>query len=226
MHIFTKSITAFLAGCAFTGAAHAAAFTNGSFETITGGNNPASGTFSTLVAGNTSLTGWNITGGSIDVVNTNYFGPDFIASDGQNSVDLDGFSVGTIAQTFDTIIGNIYNVGFDLNANVYGGDAIKRVLVSAGAFSNVFSYDSALHPIGSGGPWQSHGFSFTATGSSTTLTFQSLTAGGGCCWGAELDNVSVAGAVPEPASWALMIAGFGLVGAAARRRAKVRVTYA
>lgn len=28
-----------------------------------------------------------------------------------------------------------------------------------------------------------------------------------------------AGAVPEPASWALMIAGFGLVGAAARRRA-------
>ena len=35
-----------------------------------------------------------------------------------------------------------------------------------------------------------------------------------------LDNLqlSVAGGVPEPASWALMIAGFGLVGAAARRR--------
>jgi PEP-CTERM motif len=34
------------------------------------------------------------------------------------------------------------------------------------------------------------------------------------------------GAVPEPASWALMIAGFGLVGSAARRRATVRVAYA
>lgn len=34
------------------------------------------------------------------------------------------------------------------------------------------------------------------------------------------------GGVPEPASWALMIAGFGLVGAAARRRQSVRVTYA
>jgi hypothetical protein len=34
------------------------------------------------------------------------------------------------------------------------------------------------------------------------------------------------GGVPEPASWALMIAGFGLVGAAARRRSKVQVTYA
>ena len=33
-------------------------------------------------------------------------------------------------------------------------------------------------------------------------------------------------AVPEPAAWALMIAGFGLTGAAIRRRAKVRVTYA
>jgi hypothetical protein len=37
-----------------------------------------------------------------------------------------------------------------------------------------------------------------------------------------VDNVSIdalSGAVPEPASWALMIAGFGLVGSAMRRRA-------
>lgn len=40
-----------------------------------------------------------------------------------------------------------------------------------------------------------------------------------------LDNVSIS-AVPEPASWALMITGFGLVGGAMRRRQAVRVTYA
>ena len=34
---------------------------------------------------------------------------------------------------------------------------------------------------------------------------------------------SVSGAVPEPASWAMMIAGFGLVGAAMRRRTRVAV---
>jgi hypothetical protein len=32
--------------------------------------------------------------------------------------------------------------------------------------------------------------------------------------------------VPEPASWALLIAGFGLVGSAMRRRQSVRITYA
>ncbi len=34
------------------------------------------------------------------------------------------------------------------------------------------------------------------------------------------------GAVPEPASWAMMIAGFGLAGGAMRRRARISITYA
>ena len=38
----------------------------------------------------------------------------------------------------------------------------------------------------------------------------------------EFDNISTA--VPEPATWALMIGGFGLVGATARRRARAVVT--
>lgn len=35
---------------------------------------------------------------------------------------------------------------------------------------------------------------------------------------ARLDNLTVSGAVPEPAAWMLMVTGFGLVGVAARRR--------
>jgi hypothetical protein len=34
------------------------------------------------------------------------------------------------------------------------------------------------------------------------------------------------GAVPEPATWAMMIMGFGLVGGAMRRRQNVRVSFA
>jgi hypothetical protein len=33
-----------------------------------------------------------------------------------------------------------------------------------------------------------------------------------------LDNILVDSAVPEPASWLMLIAGFGMVGVAARRR--------
>ncbi len=45
------------------------------------------------------------------------------------------------------------------------------------------------------------------------------------------DSTDVGGAVPEPASWALMIAGFGLIGGAMRRangqrRTKLAVSYA
>jgi hypothetical protein len=35
-----------------------------------------------------------------------------------------------------------------------------------------------------------------------------------------------AAAVPEPATWAMMIGGFGLIGAASRRRARTSITYA
>jgi hypothetical protein len=37
--------------------------------------------------------------------------------------------------------------------------------------------------------------------------------------------LTLGNSIPEPASWALMIAGFGLTGAAIRRRAKVRVAF-
>lgn len=200
----------------------AAVFANGSFETVTGGSNPAAGTFVELFSGNTDMTGWTVTSGNVDLVNTSYFAPDFVASDGRNSVDLNGSTIGAIAQTFDTVAGAKYRVTFDLNTNPYDGNssALKTVLVSAGADSGVFSYSNALHPVGAGGPWQSHVFDFTATGASTTLTFQSTT--NNCCYGAELDNVAlgVAG-VPEPAMWAMMMAGFGLMGLTLRRRQPV-----
>jgi PEP-CTERM motif len=34
------------------------------------------------------------------------------------------------------------------------------------------------------------------------------------------------GGVPEPATWAMMLIGFGIVGVSMRRRQKVHVTYA
>lgn len=67
--------------------------------------------------------------------------------------------------------------------------------------------------------------SFNPTGVSTAP--DGLFGPGVSCCGAnvyglnELRVFGVAGAVPEPQSWALLIAGFGLVGAAMRRKALV-----
>jgi hypothetical protein len=51
---------------------------------------------------------------------------------------------------------------------------------------------------------------------------------GGSRWGTYIANIRVgnAGAVPEPATWAMMIVGFGLTGVAMRRQRRVAVTYA
>lgn len=42
----------------------------------------------------------------------------------------------------------------------------------------------------------------------------------------EVDNIAFSGAVPEPASWALMLGGFGMIGGALRSRRKSAVTFA
>ena len=71
-------------------------------------------------------------------------------------------------------------------------------------------------------PFASFGFRFTA-GGATTLTLR-LRNGGTDNIGAILDDVSIqvipGGVIPEPATWAMLIAGFGLVGMDARRRGR------
>jgi hypothetical protein len=68
-------------------------------------------------------------------------------------------------------------------------------------------------------PWTAHTISFIAVDSGTVKAhFRSFSSDG---VGPLLDNVGLAvvgGSVPEPASWALMILGFGGAGAALRRR--------
>ena len=101
-------------------------------------------------------------------------------------------SAGSISQTFDTIAGATYFVGFWLAGNPACGAGTKTLTVQAtGGSSASYSYDvttdyTSTYPFTI--TYQDEGYTFTASGTSTTLTFTSTTSG--AC-GPVLDNVSV-----------------------------------
>jgi hypothetical protein len=73
-----------------------------------------------------------------------------------------------------------------------------------------------------GGPSGDFNIFAATSGAPTGTFFFELKTNGGT--GDSLGVTSISAAVPEPASWALMITGFGLVGGALRSRRKVALT--
>lgn len=205
-------IIAAIAAIALPAAANAQAFQNGGFEA---GTNP--GSFTTVNAGSSNVTGWTVGGAGID-----YIGSYWAAGEGDRSIDLSGNAAGSIAQTFDTIVGQAYAVTFLLAGNPDGAPTVKTAAVGAtGNATASYTVDSTGATRASMG-WTSHTYNFVATGTSTTLNFASLD---NSPYGPALDSVSIA-AVPEPAAWGMLIGGFGLAGLALRRRPIVRLARA
>ena len=182
--------------------AHAELVTNGSFESYVLG--PVSG-FQTINAGSNALTGWTIGATSVDIVNGNY------GAVSGNSIDMLGTpGPGFLSQFLDTVIGQMYVLKFDMSSNRGGDNDAAGKALTVSALGNTASQTfSALAP---GVSQQS--YSFVANSASTLLSFSSGPSGYS---GSVLDNVSVT-AVPEPETYALMLAGLGLMGAIARRR--------
>ncbi len=187
--------------------AQAAAFMNGSFESGT-----ITDPFVQLNTGSTAIDGWTVGGDSIDYIG-NYWQP----AAGSRSLDLSGSNAGSISQTFDTAIGQAYLVSFAFAGNPVAGPMGKDMTVQAtGNIKNFYNFQNSEATALDNMRWERQIYSFVAKGTSTTLTFASLTSGG---YGPALDDVAVSG-VPEPATWAMMIGGMGFVGGALRRRSR------
>ena len=175
MKTLNKRFLALALAAALCGAAHAAPFQNGSFET-----GPTPGGYVTLSAGDTQITGWTVTGDSVD-----YIGSYWPAADGSRSLDLSGNAGGGVAQAFDTVAGRTYRVGFALAGNPDCAPTVKTVQVQAtGAPSVNYSFDATNSSLSSMG-WAAQTYTFTAT--DPTLAFASLDK---TSCGPALDNVA------------------------------------
>lgn len=115
----------------------------------------------------------------------------------------------------------------NLNAFVMVGGGLVFTFASPitawGADFAAFQNDLIRSTITAGGvtvtPLAQFGNTGRFYGFISDVAFTTVTFAGVQNDGFAIDNVSFAGGtVPEPASWAMLIAGFGLVGATARRR--------
>ena len=150
-------------------------------------------------------------------------GGNFFGSDSDNAY------AAAISQTVSGLtVGQTYRLTFDwagaqlfyLNGAGFYGDNWHSWVVSLGGQTQqtVTLQNQERHFTG----WRSEVMHFTATSATETLSFLSQGGPGGAPPIALLDSVSLT--VPEPASWGLMLVGFGAMGFAARRRRSISVT--
>ncbi|QYE33398.1 PEPxxWA-CTERM sorting domain-containing protein (plasmid) [Polymorphobacter sp. PAMC 29334] len=214
--------------------------TNGGFESSSYTSNTQFG----AGFGGQGVTGWTGAGGNqlqfyfvggtqttTNAVNQfgdpqGYFRPNFstLSPNGGNFVALDGDSDyrGQISQTLNGLTaGKKYDVTFSWAASQLRnrtGATTEQLLVGFGSATQATEV-VAVPSEGFRG-WFNEKFSFTAGGASQVLSFLSIGTPNGLPPIAALDGVSVVAGAPEPSAWLLMIAGFGLVGFSARRRAR------
>lgn len=202
--------------------AHAALIINGSFEAPDVG-------VSYYSAGSTAITGFTVValpgGGDIQLTDNSAFGGvGAVASDGQQYLDLTGNigrGGGIQTDAFQTSLGQNYTTSFDLGALwISGYGSYGDVTVDAylnGSYVRSFTKTQTLTSPGT--DYGRYSFNFAGTGGATTLAYYSSQSASSSNLGVAFDNLTVdLAAVPEPASWALMLGGFGLAGAAVRRR--------
>lgn len=136
----------------------------------------------------------------------------------------DSGNAALISQSFNTTA-SLYTVSFDTGA--FGGEQT----ITATAFDALTNAVLGTLSVTAPGTnnfdsmFTTSFFSFLGAGNAVKLSF---TAAGSATRSRDafLDNVSVIGAaVPEPASWVMMLGGFGLIGGALRSSRRTSVSF-
>ncbi len=185
-----------------SGAAHATTvevLSNGSFED----NAQAAGTWHIY----SGLDDW--TSGKYGVELRNHVAG--TAADGVNFVELDTTANSYITQSVSTVLGQTYTLTFEYE-NRSGVSTTSQGLQVLWGGTVVGSVNNAAN-------WTTVTYTLIGNGTTEALTFKAI--GTSDSYGTSLDNVSLTtSAVPEPESYAMLLAGLGMMGFIARRRRK------
>ena len=180
---FSLSAAAFviLAGLCSGPVSRAEGLVNGNFEQ--GPAIPQANPIYAVAPGNTALTGWTVTGGTISIVTDNYWVP----LSGHRSLELSSSGPGNIEQSFASSAGSVYRLTFWITGEPFSSPTIKHLRVTAGPTTQDYAYDTtpAWHWDMS---WTQHTLDFTASAAATTLRFSSMDASP---WGPAIDSAKV-----------------------------------
>jgi len=144
---------------------------------------------------------WQITRGNVDLVQQ-LGGWSASPASSPYYLDLNGNAPGTIEQSFATVIGQQYSLNFWYSNNAGGSPNPDRATVTVAALSDTIEHYGATSTNLN---WTYYSNTFTATSALTMMSFSQVD---NCCnGGILLDSINVS-AVPEPASWMMMILGF------------------
>lgn len=196
--MITKTLGLALALCA--GAANANLLVNGGFED----NNVATGSWQYYSASN--VNGWD--GSNVEIWDTM---GGVTAAEGTQHAELNAHpNAGSfsIYQNFATVVGQVYDVSFFYRA---------RSTTSESFYFSVADLNALIDDHVTT-QWNQYMNTFTATGTSTTIRFTTITPSNST-YGNFLDGVSVTQHVPEPAGYALLALGLIGLGLARRRAA-------
>jgi hypothetical protein len=204
---FTLAAAAIALATLGVGTANAAnLLSNGSFEDTTNFVNQGNDTMVVNVGDNTTLPGWTVISNQLAWLGpTNSFA--LTASDGSYFLDLQSYNdagtFGGVSQSISTVLGQSYTLSYELGSSTQWG-VPDGITACAGATCATSSFAATgLNQ------WAGETLSFTGTGNPMVI---SLTGVSGFAY-IGLDDVSVVtSGVPEPATWAMFLVGFGAIG--------------